>query len=188
MKIKHLWVYIETQWEVTSESHELDNYTLSLKLYRIPMQLANPQQIPTLCREMGRNKGFVFKLQHCGAVWRLSAAKEHTKHTGRWPESNWRTSSPRGLPEIGRAEGNFRKKGSCSLAGQTRADSAVETCCEWWYPLWESSRCEEVWAMGTASSAEDCLNITKDSGTGGMARSVNVRGLEFGPQSPCKNA
>lgn len=42
--------------------------------------------------------------------------------------------------------------------------------------------------MGTASSAEDRLNITKDSGTGGMAQSVNVRGLEFGPQSPCKNA
>lgn len=118
MKIKHLWVYIETQWKVTPESHELDNYTLSLKLYRILMQVANPQQIPTLCQEMGRNKG-----------------------------------------------------------------------CEWWRPLRESSGwCEEVWAMGTAGSTEDCLNITKDSGTRGMAQSVNVRGLEFDPQSPCKHA
>lgn len=100
----------------------------------------------------------------------------------------WRTSSPRGLPEIGMAEGNFRKKGGCSLAGKTRADSAVETCCGWWRPLRESSGQCEVWAMGTAGSTEDCLNITKDSGTRGMAQSVNVRGLEFGPQSPCKHA
>lgn len=82
MKIKHLWVYIETQWEVVSESHELDNYTMSLKLYRTLMQVGNPEQIPTLCQEMGRNKGFVFRLQHCGVVCRLSAAKEHIETHG----------------------------------------------------------------------------------------------------------
>lgn len=42
--------------------------------------------------------------------------------------------------------------------------------------------------MGTARSTKDCLNITKDSGTGGMAQTMNEGGLEFGPQSPCKNA
>lgn len=33
MKIKHLWFYNETQWEVLSESQKLDNYSKSLKLY-----------------------------------------------------------------------------------------------------------------------------------------------------------
>lgn len=46
------------------------------------MQVGNPEQIPTLCQEMGRNKGFVFRLQHCGVVCRLSAAKEHTETHG----------------------------------------------------------------------------------------------------------
>lgn len=54
-------------------------------------------------------------------------------------------------------------------------DSAVKTYCERWRALREPSGwCEEVWAMGTARSTEGCLSITKDSGTGDMAQSVNA--------------
>lgn len=105
MKIKHLWFYNETQWEVLLESQKLDNYKVFKALLNIHECL---QPKATVCQEMDRRQGLGLQHQLYGVVRGLQAVNKHREHTGDSPsQDRERTSSLRGLPEVGGVQGNF---------------------------------------------------------------------------------